>query len=104
MLIIGNGLSNVSPSSVSDTNAAAFAIGNHRLWLRGTPFGVPVVPDVQQMVKISSAVIGLSLAYNCWPSIVSILCCEVFKSINPSTSPSENLISSLAKIEENCSA
>ena len=65
IFIIGKGLSNVSPSSVSETNAAALAIGSQRLWLRGTPFGVPVVPEVQQIVKISFAVIWLSKAYDC---------------------------------------
>ena len=55
MLTMGNGPMRTSPSRSEGAAATTLPMLSQWLWLRGTPFGRDSVPDVQQMVKTSSA-------------------------------------------------
>ena len=55
MLTMGNGFNSASPSRNPARSPLARLIASQWFVLRGTPLGVPVVPEVQQMVKISLA-------------------------------------------------
>ena len=58
MLTSGNGLRSISLSRSNAASCEPVADAIHMLWLRGTPLGWPVVPEVQQIVKISLAVMS----------------------------------------------
>jgi hypothetical protein len=55
MLTIGKGFSSMSSWVIFVASKLEIPDTSQLLWLRGTPFGEPVVPDVQQMVNMSFA-------------------------------------------------
>ena len=58
MFTIGKGVSSVSPSRRSAPSVVAYAMAVHRSCDRGTPFGSASVPEVQQIVSTSEALVA----------------------------------------------
>ncbi|MND71171.1 hypothetical protein D3C80_626930 [compost metagenome] len=62
MLTMGKGFSSTAPGCRSAASATPAPMMIHSLWLRGTPLGWASVPEVQQMVTMSSAQMSAALA------------------------------------------